>query len=271
MWKALTLAFALLGGVVFAQQLYVGPTSDADPKWADRSMFDGSMVFCRGFYTSDRHEANGTGWWTDYPGADNNFLARLSELTTVQVAFDLPRREPVYAVVALDSPLLFRCPVLFLSDVGTLALTDLEVVNLRRYLDAGGFIWADDFWGTAAWVQWEEQLRRVLPGYRYTMEDITASHPIMSMLYQVEAIPQQPNAGMWMDWRATSERNYDSADVHFRGVADDRGRLIVVATHNTDIADGWEEEKPETRAYVEQFAASSYAIGVNIYLYALTH
>jgi len=42
-------------------------------------------------------------------------------------------------------------------------------------------------------------------------------------------------------------------------------------THNTDIADGWEEEKPENQAYIREFSARSYAIGVNIFLYALTH
>jgi hypothetical protein len=39
--------------------------------------FDGQFSYCRGFYTSDRPEAGGMGWWTDYPGADNNFSVRL--------------------------------------------------------------------------------------------------------------------------------------------------------------------------------------------------
>ncbi len=32
------------------------------------------------------------------------------------------------------------------------------------------------------------------------------------------------------------------SQVHFRGLNDDSGRLVAVATHNTDIADGWERE-----------------------------
>lgn len=262
---------------IFAGQqgaIYIGPTTAENPKWATRAMFDGSLIFCRGYYEGDRYEPNGSGWWTDYPGADNNLLTRLSELTEIQVRFDLEHREPVYAVVELDSPLLNRCPVLFLSDVGTMLLTQDEVMGLRQYLDRGGFIWADDFWGAHAWDQWEEQIRRVLPAYRYPMVDITNRHPIMNMLYHVDAVPQMPNIGLWRDSNGaeTSERGPDSEDVQFRGIQDERERLIVVATHNTDVADGWEEEgRPEFQDYFDRFAAVSYAIGANIYLYALSH
>jgi len=54
-------------------------------KWAEKGNFDGSYNYCRGYYTSDRPENGGMGWWTDYPGADNNFSVRLMELTTVHV------------------------------------------------------------------------------------------------------------------------------------------------------------------------------------------
>ena len=48
--------------------------------------FDGSFNFCRGMYDSDRREAGGMGWWTDYPDADINFSIRLSELTKTRVS-----------------------------------------------------------------------------------------------------------------------------------------------------------------------------------------
>ncbi len=37
-------------------------------------------------YDSDRREAGGMGWWTDYPDADINFSIRLSELTKTRVS-----------------------------------------------------------------------------------------------------------------------------------------------------------------------------------------
>ena len=65
-----------------------------------------------------RDEASGSGWSTDYPGADNNFSVRLAELTRVHVKFDADR-QPHHVVVSLNDPLLYRCPMLFMEDVGT--------------------------------------------------------------------------------------------------------------------------------------------------------
>ena len=65
--------------------------------------------------------ASGSGWSTDYPGADNNFSVRLAELTRVPRQLD-EDRQPNYVVVRLDDPLLFRCPMLFMEDVGTVGL-----------------------------------------------------------------------------------------------------------------------------------------------------
>ena len=54
----------------------------------------------------------------------------------------------------LTDDALFQCPYLHIEDVGTMALSDEEVVRLREYLMKGGFIWADDYWGNSAWDQW---------------------------------------------------------------------------------------------------------------------
>ena len=89
-------AFALLAAMVagtsmvFAQRIWVGGGGfrRTPPKWAVHESFDGSFNYCRGFYTSDRREAGGTGWDTDFPGADNNFSVRFAELTMVNVRVD---------------------------------------------------------------------------------------------------------------------------------------------------------------------------------------
>ena len=90
----LGLAVLIAGTVYAGQQLYIGPTTDSEIRWATKADFDGSILFCRGHYGSNRVEANGSGWWTDYPGADNNFLIRLAELTEVRVRFS-PDRIPL--------------------------------------------------------------------------------------------------------------------------------------------------------------------------------
>ena len=68
----------------------------------------------------------------------------------------------------------------------------------------------------------------------------------------------------------TSERGDDSREPHFRAIRDDSGRIVVVMTHNTDVADSWEREGEEP-AYFQRFSVDGYALGVDVLLYALTH
>ena len=59
-------------------------------------------------------------------------------------------------------------------------------------------------------------------------------------------------------------------NVHFRGLFDADDRLLAVATHNTDIADGWEREG-ESRQFFDRFSIKAYAMSINILVYAMTH
>ena len=58
---------------------------------------------------------------------------------------------PHVYLIRLTDPALFECSCLMASDVGTIGLSDEEAAALRLYLQKGGFIWVDDFWGEAAW------------------------------------------------------------------------------------------------------------------------
>jgi len=241
-------------------------------KWAEKANFDGSYNYCRGYYTSDRPENGGMGWWTDYPGADNNFSVRLGELTFVRVKMK-PDGQPDNVVLRLTDPLLYHCPILHMEDVGTIRFSDEEVETLRNYLLKGGFLYVDDFWGSLAWEQWSYEIARVLPPHKYPIVEIPRDHAIMHTLYDVKSIEQVSSIQFWYrSGGQTSERARDGDSPHsdFRGIADDRGRLMVVMTHNTDIADTWEREG-ESREYFEKFSPAGYALGVNVVLYAMTH
>ena len=257
----------------FAQQIWVGGGrfSRVPPKWAKLADFDGSFLYCRGFYNSVVGEPGGQGWGTDYPGADNNFSVRLAELTRVRVKLDA-NRQPNYVVVALNDPLLFRCPMLFMEDIGTAQFSDEEVRNLRQFFLKGGVLWVDDYWGSLAWQRWTDQIGRALPPGEFPIFDIPSTHPIMRTLYDVKEVPQVCAIQFWNPRfpYQTSERGEDSAEVHFRGIQDADGRLMVVMSHNTDIADTWEREG-ESQQYFDLFSPRGYAIGVNIVLYAMTH
>src|SRR5262247_3290179 len=183
---------------LYAQQIWTGGgygRGRVSPNWAKLSDFNGSFLYCRGYYEQVRYEQGGMGWWTDYPNADHNFSVRLAELTRVYVK-DWTT-QPNFVVVSLEDPLLYRCPMLFMEDIGTAEFSELEVKNLREFFLKGGFLWVDDFWGSRAWNDWSREISRVLPSGQFPICDIPQAHPIMHSLYEVKEVPQIPSINFW--------------------------------------------------------------------------
>jgi hypothetical protein len=267
------IAVLAVAAAAAAQQIWVGGGRfwRTPPKWAKPDNFDGgSFNFCRAYYTSDRREDGGTGWDTDFPGADNNFSVRLGELTKMPIKMD-KAGQPDYVVVRLTDPLMAHCMIVHFEDAGTIRFAPDEVVALRNYLLKGGFVTVDDFWGSEAWAQWASEIHRVLP--EYTIEDLPRDHPIMHTLYDVKEVEQVSSIQFWRrNNGSVSERAWlnDSPTVNVRGISDEHGRLLVLMCHNTDIPDTWEREG-ESQEYFERFSPNGYAIGVNVVLYAYTH
>ena len=229
---------------------------------------DRGFTFCRLRYTSVTREAAGMGWSTDYPRSDANFTTRLEQLTTARTS-RWDDGEPGYAVVRATDPELFECPFLFASDVGTLGLEADEVRGLREYLLKGGFLWVDDFWGDRAWQRWTREIGRVLPEHAIT--DIGVEHPMLHALYRVTKIPQIPSIQQWnrMGRGGTSERGAESEIPDLRGIFDASGRLLVLMSHDTDIADGWEREADDSE-FFDSFSPDAYAFGINVVVWAMT-
>jgi len=230
-----------------------------------------SFTFCRVRYRQVRREPMGQGWRTDYPDADRNLMLRLSQLTTTPIR-RTTHNEPDHIIISLSDDELFGCPFIFMSDVGTVAFDELEAKRLREYLLRGGFLWVDDFWGNWAWSSWVREIEKVLSRSEYPIIDIPVDHLILSALYNVHDVPQIPSIQFWRrsGRRGTSERGSESAVPHLRGISDEMGRIMVLMTHNTDIADGWEREGEDDQFFFE-FSPKAYALGINIVLYALTH
>jgi hypothetical protein len=240
------------------------------PRFATTDTFDGAFHFCRIMYESDRWEAGGQGWTTDYPGADINFSIRLSELTKTRVSMS-QAGEPNYVVVRLTDEALFQCPFAIIEDVGTESFSGPEVDNLRKYLLKGGFIWADDFWGTLAWEQWVQDIGMVLPPAQYPIFDVPRDHPMLHTLFEATTIPQTPSIQFWrQSGGRTSERGAESAERHVRAIADEHGRVMVLMTHNTDTADSWEREG-EDEDFFYRFSPEGYAFAIDVLLYEMTH
>ena len=197
-------------------------------------------------------------WQVDYPKADIQFLIGLRRLTNID-AFEYENP------VRLDDPELRRFPFLYALEVGFMALTEPEVLGLRNYLLAGGFLVIDDFWGTYQWANFRSEMERVLP--EYDIVDIPMDHPIMSAFYDIEEILQVPNVGLGRMGMHTWEQ--DGFEPAFRGIFDERGHLMVVINWNTDLGDAW--EWAEDPAYPWRFSNFAYKLGVNMIIYAMSH
>ena len=265
-------AYAQLGGGASKQQ----DLFKTDPEGFTRARFppadwpDRAFTICRLWYTSVRSERDGSGWKTDYPYSEINLLIRLGEMTTTPISYNTEQKRPNTWVVKLSDAKLYDCPFLLASDVGTIGIKDEEAGPLREYLLKGGFLWVDDFWGTEAWNQWEQEIAKVLPPDQYPVEDISAADPLMREMFDLEKVPQITNVTFWLkNHGKTSERGEDSAQVHVRGIRDEHRRIMVLMTHNTDVGDSFEREREDTE-YSRLFSPPGYALGINVLLYAMT-
>jgi hypothetical protein len=177
----------------------------------------------------------------------------------------------VHLVVRLSDAEIFRCPFIMMTEVGSAYIDDEEAARLGEYLIKGGFLWADDFWGSYAWDVWAHEIAKVLPPSEYPIVDLAPDHPLFHTLFDVPMLPQIPSINFWAGSGGyTSERGSDSSEPHARAVLDKNGRIMVLITHNTDIGDSWEREG-DNRDYFYQFSVDGYAVGINVLLYAMAH
>jgi hypothetical protein len=215
------------------------------------------FYFTRAMYTGMRRRYYES-WAIDYPKADRQFLIGLRRLTNID-AYELENP------IRLDDPEIRRYPFLYALEVGYMSLTEPEVVGLRDYLLAGGFLLIDDFWGTYEWLNFESEMQRVLPGY--AIVELPMNHPLLSVFYDIDGLVQVPNVQQGMMGGNTSENG--GVQPFFRGILDEKGRLMVAINFNTDLGDAWEwAENPH---YPLKFSNFAYQMGINSIIYAMSH
>lgn len=203
-------------------------------------------------------------WMIDFPEADLNFSFRLQQLTSLKV-------NPDGHCVELTEKELFDYPFIYMSEVGRLTFRDEEVVILREYLLNGGFLMVDDFWGEREWAAFYEEIKKVFPNRE--PQELPLDHPIFHCVFDLKEKPQIPGEPHWASFLATGQtwERGDAKEVHYKGIFDDKGRMMVMICHNTDLGDGWEREG-DNQGYFHQFSEkSAYPLGINIIYYAMTH
>jgi len=251
-------------------------SSGSLPVWANDPGFEKDVfTFARIRYSSSGGGwgwgRGGNRWYTDAPDADLNFGFRLQQLTALKVY-------PHEKDIELTDPELFECPFIYIVEPGALEFSDEEVKILRRYLLSGGFLMVDDFWGEREGENLYEQMKLVFPEPARAPRELPLTHEIFHSVFDLKEKPQIPNVGLGTDsldpnspyFGVTWERP-DAREVHYKGIFDDKDRLMVIICHNTDLGDGWEREG-DNEGYFREFSEKrAYPLGINIIFYAMTH
>jgi hypothetical protein len=197
-------------------------------------------------------------WATDYPKADLQLLSVLNRLARELDAFDNEH------IIRLDDPNLRLFPFIYAVEVGYMYLSDPEIKGLRDYLLAGGFLIVDDFWGDYQWQQFEANIRAVLPEYQIV--DLPTTHELFRAYYEIEEIRQVPSINNGCSGGSYSESG-QGPSVH--AIFNERGRLLVLISFNSDLGDAW--EWMEQACYPLREATYAYQLIVNTIVYAMSH
>ncbi len=221
------------------------------------------FYFTRAIYSSYRGGRRRASWATDYPKADRQFLYILHRLLTLLDAHEMENP------VSLADPELRRYPFLYMLEVGWMNLTEPEVLGLRGYLEAGGFLVVDDFWGYDEWGNFEQQMARVLPDRK--IQPIPMDHSIFHQFYDIDEVLQVPNLGNGARGGPYGEcrPRGSPCDPAIFGIFDDHGELMVVINHNTDLGDAWEWS--ENPYYPFDRSKYAYELAINYIIYGLSH
>ena len=191
----------------------------------------------------------GSSWAHDYPAADRNMQAMLAEFTAMGAntngtnVFDLEDRE------------IFRNPIIYISEPGYWGITSRGAANLREYLLKGGFLILDDF-EADQWYNMADRVAEALPEGVWV--EIDESHPIFNTFFYVEDIyVPHPLVPVTPVYRVIFEDN------------DASKRIMVLANHNSDLAEYW-EYAAQGRFAVDP-TNDAFRLGINYFMYGVTH
>lgn len=207
-----------------------------------------------------RRRFRGGAWTTDYPRSDRHLLEGVRRLTRID-------SRSVEQVTELDgSDDIYNWPMLYAVEVGQWELNKTEAAQLRDFIDRGGFFMVDDFHGDIEWSIFVDSFNRVFPDRQIV--EIESSDPIFHTLYDLNDRFQVPGLAA-LSRGLTYERGADGKTPHWRGVYDDKNRLVAVICHNMDLGDAWEHS--DDPWYPADPALLAYRIGMNYFVYDLTH
>lgn len=191
--------------------------------------------------TIGRLHYDGGGDWYANPSSLPNLLAAIRQRTALPVA----ARE---RVVTLDGPDLWEVPYLYMTGHGNVRFSDPQIRTLRRYLEAGGFLHADDNYGMDQ--SFRREIQRVFPDR--PLVEVPLDHPIYHAVYDFpQGLPKI--------------HEHDGLPAQGFGIFIGK-RLAVYYSYQSDLGDGWED--PEVHHDPEPVREQALRMGVNLFVYA---
>lgn len=192
--------------------------------------------------TIGRLHYDGGGDWYANPSSLPNLLNALRTRTNLRVASE-------EKVVTLNDDELWNIPYIYMTGHGNVRWSEQDLRILRRYLEQGGFLHADDNYGMDASIR--RELGRLFPDH--PLVEVPLDHPVYHLVYDFpKGIPKI--------------HVHDGKPAQGFGIFLD-GRLAVYYTYQTDLGDGWED--PEVHHDPPDKREAALRMGVNLFAYAV--
>jgi len=249
---------ATVTGIVVAATLWLNV---AEGQGAD-SRLEGPPTaefhFARLWYNQNPSSRRGWGggWRTDYADAEYHLMQGINRLTRVD-GKSVEWSGEGGRIIQLTDDRVFDYPWLYAVEVGQWYLSDSEAARMREYLDRGGFLIVDDFWGPYEWSVFVESMLRVFPDR--PIVELGEDHALLHVLYDLDQRTQIPGRG----------GNRRGTVPHWRGIFDDENRLVVAINFNMDMGDAWEHA--DDPWYPNPMTTLAYRFAINYIIYAMTH
>ena len=202
-----------------------------------------TIVFCLSALTAGAQNMKlallvygGGGDWYANPTA----LKNLAIFCNQQLRTKFDTKE---AQVEVGSPEIFNYPFIHMTGHGRWSVSDAEAQNLRKYLEAGGFLHIDDNYGLDPYVR--PALKRVFP--ELELVEVPFSHPIYHQQFNF------PNG-------LPKVHEHEKKAPKGYGLVYN-GRLVCYYSFETDLGDGWEDlevhkDAPEKHIQALQMGAN---------------
>ena len=192
--------------------------------------------------TIGRLHYDGGGDWYANPSSLPNLLSAIRTRTRLRVATE-------EKVVTLSDDDLWNVPYLYMTGHGNVHWADRDLATLRRYLQQGGFLHADDNYGMDVSIR--RELARLFPDH--PLVEVPLDHPIYRLVYDFPKGMPKIHA-------------HDGKPAQGFGIFLD-GRLVVYYSYQSDLGDGWED--PEVHHDTPDKREAALRMGVNLFAYAV--